>query len=56
MRKRVKLTDQSEILIREMTQEDLARSLAFFELLSDEDRAYLRRGRHPTRSRGAKDS
>jgi L-amino acid N-acyltransferase YncA len=43
MRKQVKLSDQSEVLIREMTGEDLAASLAFFESLSEQDRAYLRR-------------
>ena len=43
MKKRVKLKDDSEVLIRHMTREDAASSLAFFESLSEEDRAYLRR-------------
>lgn len=43
MRKPVKLTDHSKVLIRELTRADLARSLAFFESLSEEDRVYLRR-------------
>lgn len=43
MEKLVKLKDDCEVLIREMTREDLAGSLAFFESLSEEDRAYLRR-------------
>ncbi|MDH3402708.1 MAG: GNAT family N-acetyltransferase [Acidobacteriota bacterium] len=43
MQKHVKLKDQSEVLIREMTRDDLAASLAFFESLSEEDRTYLRR-------------
>lgn len=43
MEKKVKLKDQSEVLIREMTQQDLNRSVAFFAALPEEDRAYLRR-------------
>ncbi len=43
MQKHVKLRDESEVLIREMTRKDLAGSLAFFESLSEEDRTYLRR-------------
>ncbi|MCP4200890.1 MAG: GNAT family N-acetyltransferase [bacterium] len=43
MKKPVKLKDHSEVLIRKMTREDLAASLVFFESLSEEDRAYLRR-------------
>ena len=43
MEKRVKLKDGSEVLIREMRDDDIDRSLAFFQALPDEDRAYLRR-------------
>ena len=43
MKKKLKLEDQTEVLIREMTRKDLARSLAFFRSLSEEDRTYLRR-------------
>jgi len=43
MRKTVKLKDQTEVLIRELTREDLDRSHAFFANLPEEDRAYLRR-------------
>jgi L-amino acid N-acyltransferase YncA len=43
MQKHLKLRDESEVLIREMTRKDLAGSLAFFESLSEEDRTYLRR-------------
>ncbi len=43
MKKRVKLKDGSEVLIREMRKDDIDRSLAFFQALPDEDRAYLRR-------------
>ncbi len=43
MEKKVKLKDQTEVLIREMTQQDLDRSLSFFAALPAEDRAYLRR-------------
>jgi L-amino acid N-acyltransferase YncA len=43
MQKIVKLKDKTEVLIREMTREDLDESLAFFSLLPEEDRAYLRR-------------
>lgn len=41
--KTVKLKDQTEVLIRPMTRDDLERSLAFFSALPEEDRAYLRR-------------
>lgn len=43
MQKTVRLKDQTEVLIREMTPEDLERSLAFFQSLPEEDRTYLRR-------------
>ena len=43
MEKKVKLKDQTEVHIREMTQQDLDRSLSFFAALPAEDRAYLRR-------------
>lgn len=43
MNKIVKLKDQTELLIRDMTLGDLEASLAFFRALPDEDRAYLRR-------------
>jgi len=43
MEKHVKLKDDSQVLIRETTREDLAASLAFFESLAEEDLAYLRR-------------
>ena len=43
MRKKVKLKDGSEVLIREMRKDDIDRSLAFFQALPEEDRAYLRR-------------
>jgi len=41
--KNLELKDQTEVVIRELTAEDLDRSLAFFESLSAADRAYLRR-------------
>jgi L-amino acid N-acyltransferase YncA len=43
MEKKVKLKDQSEVVIREMRPDDLERSLVFFEALPEEDRAFLRR-------------
>lgn len=43
MQKTVKIKDETEILIREMTLEDLDLSMAFFQSLPAEDRAYLRR-------------
>ncbi len=43
MNKRVKLKDRSEVLIREMRKDDIDQSLAFFQALPPEDRAYLRR-------------
>jgi L-amino acid N-acyltransferase YncA len=41
--KNLELKDQTKVVIRELTAEDLDRSLAFFESLSAADRAYLRR-------------
>jgi RimJ/RimL family protein N-acetyltransferase len=41
--KTVKLKDQTEVLIRPMTRDDLERSHDFFCALPEEDRAYLRR-------------
>jgi L-amino acid N-acyltransferase YncA len=43
MNRRVKLKDRSEVLIREMRKDDIDQSLAFFQALPPEDRAYLRR-------------
>lgn len=43
MAKMVRLKDRTEVHIRELTDEDLDRSLAFFRALPEEDRAYLRR-------------
>jgi L-amino acid N-acyltransferase YncA len=43
MSKSVKLEDDKEVYIREMTRQDAEASLAFFESLSEKDRAYLRR-------------
>ena len=43
MEKTVELDDGTRVRIREMARDDLERSLAFFNSLSDEDRAYLRR-------------
>ena len=43
MEKKVRLKDRTEVLIRHMMPEDLDLSLAFFESLPEEDRAYLRR-------------
>jgi len=43
VQKTVRLKDRTEVMIREMTVEDLERSLAFFQSLPEEDRAYLRR-------------
>ena len=42
MKKKVKLKDGTEILIREMHKKDLDKSLAFFQALPEEDREYLR--------------
>jgi L-amino acid N-acyltransferase YncA len=42
MEKNVKLKDGTEILIREMREDDLDRSVAFFKALPEDDRAYLR--------------
>lgn len=43
MHKIMQMKDNSEVLIREMTLDDLDRSLAFFLNLPEEDRLYLRR-------------
>lgn len=43
MTKQVKLKDGTEVLIRQMTADDLEGSVAFFAALPEEDRAYLRR-------------
>jgi L-amino acid N-acyltransferase YncA len=42
MEKKTRLKDGSEVLIRELRQDDLDRSFAFFSALPKEDRAYLR--------------
>ncbi|MFQ5869252.1 MAG: GNAT family N-acetyltransferase [Candidatus Zixiibacteriota bacterium] len=42
MEKKVKLKDGSEVLIRELGEDDVDRSFAFFTALPEEDRAYLR--------------
>ena len=42
MKKKVKLKDGSEVIIRELGKDDKSRSLAFFRALPKEDRAYLR--------------
>ncbi len=42
MKKKAKLKDGSEVLIRELRKDDIDRSLAFFRALPKEDRAYLR--------------
>ncbi len=39
----VKLKDGTKVVIRSFAKDDLKRSLAFFQALSAEDRAYLRR-------------
>jgi L-amino acid N-acyltransferase YncA len=41
--KQVKLKDGTEVLIRQMTADDLEGSVTFFAALPEEDRAYLRR-------------
>ncbi len=43
MKKKVKLKDGTEVLIREIRKDDIDRSLTFFRELPAEDRAYLRR-------------
>lgn len=43
MAQTVKLKDGTEVLIREMTPDDVDRSLAFFEALPKEDTIFLRR-------------
>ena len=42
MEKKVKLKDGSEVLIRQLREDDINRSFAFFRALPEEDRAYLR--------------
>jgi len=42
MSDRFELKDGSEVIIRPMRADDVDRSLAFFESLSEQDRAYLR--------------
>jgi len=42
MEKKVKLKDGTEVVIRDMRQDDLDRSLKFFNDLPEEDRLYLR--------------
>ena len=43
MHRQVRLRDEIPLVIRSMDQDDVDRSFAFFESLSPEDRAYLRR-------------
>jgi len=43
VKKKVRLKDRTELLIRNMMPEDLDLSLAFFQALPEEDRDYLRR-------------
>jgi L-amino acid N-acyltransferase YncA len=43
MEDHVKLKDGTEVLIREMTTDDVDRSVAFFEELPEEDKIFLRR-------------
>jgi L-amino acid N-acyltransferase YncA len=43
MEKIAELKDGSEVVIRDMAENDLERSLAFFQALPEEDRTYLRR-------------
>jgi RimJ/RimL family protein N-acetyltransferase len=42
MQKNVILRDGREVLVRELTPDDVGRSLAFFSALPEDDRAYLR--------------
>jgi L-amino acid N-acyltransferase YncA len=42
MEKKLRLKDESEVLIRDLRPDDLDRSLAFFRALPAEDRTYLR--------------
>jgi L-amino acid N-acyltransferase YncA len=42
MEKKYKLKDGTQVTIRSLTAEDVDKSLAFFQSLSDEERAYLR--------------
>ena len=43
MHREVRLRDETLVAIRSMTQDDVDRSVVFFESLSPEDQAYLRR-------------
>ena len=43
MHRKVRLRDETLVVIRSMNRNDVDRSFAFFEYLSPEDRAYLRR-------------
>lgn len=43
MHRKVRLRDETLVVIRSMTRDDVDRSFAFFESLAPEDRAYLRR-------------
>jgi L-amino acid N-acyltransferase YncA len=43
MEKVIKIKDGTEVFIRNMSKEDLEKSLAFFQALPAEDRRYLRR-------------
>ena len=42
MEKKLRLRDDTEVLIRDLREDDLDRSLAFFRALPPEDRIYLR--------------
>jgi L-amino acid N-acyltransferase YncA len=42
MEHKVKLKDGTEVVIRELTMDDLEKSVAFFQTLPKEDRVYLR--------------
>ncbi|NIM18807.1 MAG: GNAT family N-acetyltransferase [Candidatus Latescibacteria bacterium] len=41
-KKKVKLKDGSEVIIRDLTKDDIEKSFEFFQKLPEEDRAYLR--------------
>lgn len=43
MQRKVRLRDETLVVIRSMTEDDVDRSFAFFGSLAPEDRAYLRR-------------
>ena len=42
MEKKVRLKDDTDVLIRDLTEDDIEQSLAFFQALPPEDRIYLR--------------